>query len=59
MLFPYNNKIFPTVGGQYMIGINNEISIILRTGYNRQETNSAFFSGFNAGFWCKIPQYYD
>lgn len=55
--FPSDNDIFPGIGAEYALKVNEEAQISLRAGYDGRQKDIPGTGGINAGFGVKFRDY--
>jgi len=54
---PSDNDIYPAVGAEYKLSVNQEADLFIRAGYSTREKDLPGFAGFSAGFGARFSDY--
>jgi hypothetical protein len=55
---PSDNDIFPALGAEYKLNVNQDADVFIRAGYTGRAKDLPGFSGFNAGFGVQFLDYF-
>jgi hypothetical protein len=55
---PYDNDIFPSLGAEYKLNVNQDADLFIRAGYTGRDKYLPGFAGFNAGFGARFSDYF-